>query len=113
MSCNTAVAPLVNCGEASGVHAVAGTEVMSYRDAIQWTMRDALRRYDSVIVMGQGVDDHKGIFEIGPTTLGPNTSEILEIRLNADMPFAVILRLTRFEDRDLMKQICLTSIKIQ
>lgn len=66
MSCNTALAPLGNSSAASGLCVEAGTEVMSYRDALHWTMHDALERHDSVVIMGQGVDDHKGIF--GSTT---------------------------------------------
>lgn len=66
MSCNAAVGAPVNGQAASGLRAEAGTEVMSYRDALHWTMRDALQRHDSVVIMGQGVDDHKGIF--GSTT---------------------------------------------
>ena len=66
MSCNGAVASLVNGQSASGFRAEAATEVMSYRDALHWTMRHALQRHDSVVIMGQGVDDHKGIF--GSTT---------------------------------------------
>ncbi len=62
MSCNAALASLVNGQVASGLPAEAGTEVMSYRDALHWTMRDALQRHDAVVIMGQGVDDHKGIF---------------------------------------------------
>ncbi|MDH5700735.1 MAG: hypothetical protein OEZ41_12330, partial [Nitrospirota bacterium] len=66
MSCNAAVTSLLNGQAASGLRAEAGTEVMSYRDALHWTMRDALQRHYSVLIMGQGVDDHKGIF--GSTT---------------------------------------------
>ncbi len=40
--------------------------LVTYRDALWRTMHDALARDPSVIVMGQGVDDHKGIF--GSTT---------------------------------------------
>lgn len=66
MSCNAAVASLVNGQAAPGLRAETGTEIMSYRDALHWTMRDALQRHPAVIIMGQGVDDHKGIF--GSTT---------------------------------------------
>jgi acetoin:2,6-dichlorophenolindophenol oxidoreductase subunit beta len=38
------------------------TEVISYRDALSLSMRDALRRHPEVIVIGQGVTDHKGTF---------------------------------------------------
>lgn len=41
-------------------------ELMTYRDALQTTMRAALDRNDTIII-GQGVDDHKGTFG---TTLG-------------------------------------------
>ena len=60
MSCNSAVTTvepqaetLINGGEAT---------VMSYRDALHSTMRTALHRHEFVVIMGQGVDDHKGIF---------------------------------------------------
>lgn len=42
-------------------------KVLSYRHALFQTMRDALRRNPNVIIIGQGVSDHKGIFG---TTLG-------------------------------------------
>ena len=38
------------------------TEVITYRDALTRAMRDALRRHPEVIVIGQGVTDHKGTF---------------------------------------------------
>ncbi len=62
MLCNSAMTSPVR-SEAS-VSAVIDTDVkvMSYRDALHWTMYDALRCHDSVILIGQGVDDHKGIF---------------------------------------------------
>lgn len=62
MLCNSAVAPLVKGEPAFCRPDDAGAKVMSYRDALHWTMRDALQRHDSVVLMGQGVDDHKGIF---------------------------------------------------
>lgn len=37
-------------------------KIMTYREALFQTMRDALRLNPNVIIMGQGVDDHKGIF---------------------------------------------------
>lgn len=37
-------------------------QVVSYRDALHHAMRDCLRRDPRVVIMGQGVDDHKGIF---------------------------------------------------
>jgi len=37
-------------------------EVMTYREALFETMREALREHPNVIIIGQGVDDHKGIF---------------------------------------------------
>jgi acetoin:2,6-dichlorophenolindophenol oxidoreductase subunit beta len=37
-------------------------QVVSYRDALHHTMRDALQRHPHTIIIGQGVDDHKGIF---------------------------------------------------
>ena len=37
-------------------------EVVTYRDALFRTMRDALKQNPDVILFGQGVDDHKGIF---------------------------------------------------
>lgn len=42
-------------------------EVITYREALYQTMRDALSRNPNVIIIGQGVDDHKGTFG---TTLG-------------------------------------------
>ena len=62
MLCNAAVTSPVNGQAASGPRAEAGTEIMSYRDALHWAMQDALQRHDSVLILGQGVDDHKGIF---------------------------------------------------
>lgn len=62
MSCNTIVRPLPNATEVTSVLAGPGPEVMSYRDALRWTMRQALRFHDTVMILGQGVDDHKGIF---------------------------------------------------
>jgi acetoin:2,6-dichlorophenolindophenol oxidoreductase subunit beta len=38
------------------------TEVITYRDALSLSMRDALRRHPEAIVIGQGVTDHKGTF---------------------------------------------------
>jgi pyruvate dehydrogenase E1 component beta subunit len=35
---------------------------MTYREALFQTMSDALRKNPNVIIIGQGVDDHKGIF---------------------------------------------------
>ena len=63
MSCNTAMTLPVSC-ENDVVSSGAATEVqvMSYRDALHRTMHEALRLHDSVIIIGQGVDDHKGIF---------------------------------------------------
>lgn len=66
MLCNAAVTSRVNGQAASALRAQAGTEIMSYRDALHWTMHDALQRHDAVLILGQGVDDHKGIF--GSTT---------------------------------------------
>lgn len=39
-----------------------GAEIVTYRDALLRTMRGALERNDDAILLGQGVDDHKGIF---------------------------------------------------
>ena len=44
-----------------------GREVMTYREALYQTMHDALARNPNVIIIGQGVADHKGTFG---TTLG-------------------------------------------
>jgi len=62
MLCNTAMPAPVSSEER--IRAVTDTDmkVMSYRDALHWTMRDSLRCNEAVILMGQGVDDHKGIF---------------------------------------------------
>ncbi len=38
------------------------TAVITYRDALLHTMRDALERRPDAIILGQGVDDHKGTF---------------------------------------------------
>ena len=43
-----------------------GTRVLSYADALLETMDAALARHSNVFIMGQGVDDFKGIF--GSTT---------------------------------------------
>src|SRR5690606_32269259 len=37
-------------------------EILTYRDALKRSMRDALAEHPNVIVLGQGVDDHKGTF---------------------------------------------------
>lgn len=38
------------------------TRVWTYRDALRHAMRDALARHPHVLILGQGVDDHKGTF---------------------------------------------------
>lgn len=38
------------------------SRVVSYRDALLHTMRDALVRRPEAVIFGQGVDDHKGTF---------------------------------------------------
>ncbi len=38
------------------------TRTITYRDALRETMRDALDRRADTIILGQGVDDHKGTF---------------------------------------------------
>jgi acetoin:2,6-dichlorophenolindophenol oxidoreductase subunit beta len=38
------------------------TAVITYRDALLRTMRDALEQRPGAIILGQGVDDHKGTF---------------------------------------------------
>ena len=51
------------------------SDVLTYREAVFQTMHDALRDDPRTIIIGQGVDDHKGIFgstagllkEFGPT----------------------------------------------
>lgn len=43
------------------------TRIITYREALFQTMRDALRLSAKVVIFGQGVDDHKGTFG---TTLG-------------------------------------------
>jgi pyruvate dehydrogenase E1 component beta subunit len=37
-------------------------EVATYRDALHRCMRDALARHPHTLILGQGVDDHKGTF---------------------------------------------------
>ena len=66
MLCNTALASHVTYEDNTSGQVLIDEKVMSYRDALYWTMREALRRHDSVVIIGQGVDDHKGIF--GSTT---------------------------------------------
>jgi len=46
--------------------AEAAVEIVTYRDALLRSMRTALERNPDAILVGQGVDDHKGIF--GSTT---------------------------------------------
>lgn len=46
--------------------AIAQREIISYSEALLQTMRAALRDHPAAIIIGQGVDDHKGIF--GSTT---------------------------------------------
>lgn len=41
--------------------------LMTYREALALAMREALANHPNTVIMGQGVDDHKGIFG---TTLG-------------------------------------------
>ncbi|MFC1521973.1 alpha-ketoacid dehydrogenase subunit beta [Elusimicrobiota bacterium] len=36
--------------------------VLSYRDALKRSMHNALAKHPGVVIMGQGVDDHKGTF---------------------------------------------------
>lgn len=55
---------MIETGAVSG--AASETAVISYRDALFRTMHDALANHPRVIILGQGVDDHKGIF--GSTT---------------------------------------------
>jgi acetoin:2,6-dichlorophenolindophenol oxidoreductase subunit beta len=43
------------------------SQIISYREALYRTMRDALAHHPQTFIMGQGVDDHKGTFG---TTLG-------------------------------------------
>jgi acetoin:2,6-dichlorophenolindophenol oxidoreductase subunit beta len=62
MLCNAVALPPENSADIARPSAGLRPEVMSYRDALLWTMREALRCHDSVVIMGQGVDDHKGIF---------------------------------------------------
>ena len=38
------------------------TAILTYRDALLRTMRDALEHREGAIIFGQGVDDHKGTF---------------------------------------------------
>ncbi len=40
----------------------SASEVMTYREALFRTMHDALAQNPNVVIMGQGVDDHKGLF---------------------------------------------------
>jgi pyruvate dehydrogenase E1 component beta subunit len=40
----------------------AAVRTVTYRDALRETMRAALARHPHVLVLGQGVDDHKAIF---------------------------------------------------
>jgi pyruvate/2-oxoglutarate/acetoin dehydrogenase E1 component len=54
-------------GAAFDTVAEPGHRTLTYRDALRETMRDALARHPHVIILGQGVDDHKAIFG---TTLG-------------------------------------------
>ncbi len=62
MLCNAAV-KLGLAGESpSTLPAREASAVLSYRDALRHTMRTALVRNEAVMILGQGVDDHKGIF---------------------------------------------------
>ncbi len=62
MLCNTALASEVDFKDDGLPGSLPERRVMSYRDALHWTMREGLRHQDAVVIMGQGVDDHKGIF---------------------------------------------------
>ncbi len=44
------------------IAADAQSHVLTYRDALYQCMRGALEHHPNAIVLGQGVDDHKGIF---------------------------------------------------
>lgn len=54
-------------GVAYEIRGQAAPAVVTYRDALLRTMRDALARHPEVVILGQGVDDHKAVFG---TTLG-------------------------------------------
>lgn len=45
-----------------GAVTAPATEIVTYRDALLRTMRGALEHNPDAIILGQGVDDHKGIF---------------------------------------------------
>jgi pyruvate dehydrogenase E1 component beta subunit len=53
-------------GVAYHLRSQATPAVVTYRDALLRTMRDALAAHPHVVILGQGVDDHKAIF--GTTT---------------------------------------------
>jgi pyruvate dehydrogenase E1 component beta subunit len=55
-----------HCGPSNFI-AIESEKVFSYREALLQSMRDALRWNPNVIILGQGVDDHKGTFG---TTVG-------------------------------------------
>ncbi|MDH5426725.1 MAG: alpha-ketoacid dehydrogenase subunit beta [Nitrospirota bacterium] len=62
MLCNTAVVTELGFKSNNPDVALSERKVLSYRDALHRTMREGLRDQDAVVIMGQGVDDHKGIF---------------------------------------------------
>ncbi len=43
-------------------HSMVKKNVVSYRDALYQSMHNALENDSNVVIMGQGVDDHKGTF---------------------------------------------------
>ena len=45
-----------------GIGTIAPGELVTYRDALVRVMRQAVERDPNVVIMGQGVDDHKGTF---------------------------------------------------
>jgi pyruvate dehydrogenase E1 component beta subunit len=66
-------------------------KIMTYREALFQTMRDALRLNPNVIIMGQGVDDHKGIF--GSTLgLAQETGIAIGAALNGLYPIQTHMR---------------------
>lgn len=46
----------------SKLKASVPSEIITYREALFKTMYEAMREHNNVVIIGQGVDDHKGIF---------------------------------------------------
>ena len=64
-------------------------EVITYKDALLFSMRQALLTRPDTVILGQGVDDHKGTFgstknlslEFGPDRVMDGPPRLLRLRV--------------------------------